>query len=410
MPQGSRERTGRHAGGHGHFPRLQSDIARVGLPTGRRGRAQASTGRDAPGHHCFRDSRLTPEMPRLRRSDWHAPGIERRRRGRRMSYRWASGEPITDKEILDRIAALAIPPAWTDVWICPWPHGHIQAMGTDKAGRRQYRYHDAWRVLQDRRKFERVLAFGSRLPALRSVVEQDLSLAGIPEPRVLAGAVRLLDLGFFRIGGEEYAQENETFGVATLRKDHLTLKAGDLLFDYPAKGSIQRAVTISDPPTFELFQVLKRRRGGGDNLLAYKQGSRWINVKSDDVNAYIRAAADGECSAKDFRTWSATVLGAIELAKASERRPMSTSARKRAASIAVKAVSEYLGNTPSVCRRSYIDPRIIDRFQDGETVAPVLRRLGAAPDMNNREIREEIESAVVELVADEHDHTAAVPA
>jgi DNA topoisomerase-1 len=348
-----------------------------------------------------------PTMPRLRRSDWRAPGITRRRRGRGFSYLWANGESVSDPEILDRIARLAIPPAWTDVWICPWPHGHIQAVGTDKVGRRQYRYHDAWRVLRDRQKFERVLEFGGSLPGLRTVVESDLSLEGVSEPRVLAAAVRLLDLGFFRIGGEQYAQENETFGIATLQKCHVRLSEGEMVFDYPAKGSIRRIVSISDPETFRLIQVLKRRRGGGDNLLAHKKGARWVDVRSDEVNAYIRNAIDGEYSAKDFRTWSATMLGAVELGKAARKGPMSNSARRRASRLAVKAVSEYLGNTPAVCRTSYIDPKVLDRFEGDETIAPTLRHLGPFPDMRDRAVRETIESAVIDLVTDEGSDSAA---
>jgi DNA topoisomerase-1 len=346
-------------------------------------------------------------MPRLRRSDCHAPGISRRRRGRGFSYQWPNRATVTDPEVLARIVALAIPPAWADVWICPWPHGHIQAVGTDNAGRRQYRYHDAWRVLRDRQKFERVLDFGRSLPELRSVVDRDLKLDDLSEPRVLAAAVRLLDLGFFRIGGEQYAQEHDTFGIATLQKSHVILRGSQMVFDYPAKGSIQRIVTVSDTATAELLQSLKRRRGGSDNLLAYKVGGRWRDARSDDVNAYIRQAIDGEFSAKDFRTWSATVLGAVELAKVADSGQASRSTKQRRVRAAVKTVSEYLGNTPAVCRSSYIDPKIIDRFEGGETIARVLKRLGSVPDMNAQGVRESIESAVIDLISEEPSRAAA---
>ena len=340
-------------------------------------------------------------MPRLRRSDCHAPGITRRVRGKGFSYRWGNGAPVTDPEVLDRIRSLAIPPAWVDVWICPWPHGHIQATGTDSAGRRQYRYHDAWRVLRDRQKFERVLEFGQAQPALRSRVAHDLASEGTGRDRVLAGAVRLLDLGFFRVGGEQYAVENETFGIATLHKEHVTLSKGVMTFDYPAKGSIQRVVTISDPSTFELIQTLRRRRGGSDHLLAYKDGRRWVDAKSDDINDYIREAAGGEYSAKDFRTWSGTVLAALELGVAASGQPMSKTARKMASRLAVKAVSEYLGNTPAVCRASYIDPKILDRFDHGESIADTLASFASAADVMNRPAaRQKIEAAVIDLIAD----------
>jgi DNA topoisomerase IB len=231
-------------------------------------------------------------------------------------------------------------------------------------------------------------------------------LEQLAQPRVLAGAVRLLDLGFFRIGGEQYAEENETFGIATMRKDHVRLDGDVMVFDYPAKGSIQRVVTVSDPPSAELIRALKRRRAGSGNLLAYKQRGRWVDVKSDDVNAYIRSILKGDYSAKDFRTWSATVLGAVELARAGQKSPMSTTARQKASRLAVKTVSEYLGNTPAVCRRSYIDPKVLDRFDGGETIAPVLQRLEAA-DINDSVVRESIESAVIDLIADEPSSAAA---
>jgi DNA topoisomerase I len=267
----------------------------------------------------------------------------------------------------------------------------------DNAGRRQYVYHDAWRALRDRQKFERVLEFGRSLPRLRASVERDLGRPGMDRARVLAGAVRLLDLGFFRIGGEEYAQEHETFGIATLRKSHVKLTRGKMVFDYPAKGSVERIVTISDPATYRLLRALKNRRGGED-LFAYKTGSRWVDIRSADVNAYIRDAAGGDFSAKDFRTWSATVLGASELAGQAKAMGGSATARKRAASLVVKRVAGYLGNTPAVCRRSYLDPKVLDRFEGGETIAPDLRKLSEA-DVSD-EARKVVERAVIDLLDD----------
>lgn len=239
-------------------------------------------------------------VPRLRKSDCYGPGISRRRRGKGFSYRWTTGEPVTDPDILRRITGLVLPPAWENVWICPWPHGHIQAIGTDNAGRRQYRYHDVWRVQRDREKFERVQRFGRSLPQLRSVVERDLQAEEMPQTKVLAAAVRLLDLGFFRIGGEEYAEEHETFGVATLLKRHVTLHKNEMVFDYPAKGSIRRTVTVTDAATQEVIRTLKHRRGGSDHLLAYKTRGKWVDIRSDDVNSYIRESAGGDFSAKTF--------------------------------------------------------------------------------------------------------------
>lgn len=315
---------------------------------------------------------------------------------------------MTEPDVLERIRALVIPPAWADVWICPWPHGHIQAIGTDKAGRRQYRYHDAWRVMQDRKKFERVLGFGTALPCLRDAVERDLCLDGFEKGRALACAVRLLDLGFFRVGGEEYAQEHETFGIATLRKSHVTVHGENMVFDYPAKGSVRRVVTVADAQSAQFIKEQKARRTGGRNLLTYQCNGRWSHVKSDEVNTYIRAETGGEFSAKDFRTWAGTVLGAVELAQASAKLPKSKTARARAVSRAVKSVSEYLGNTPAVCRRSYVDPRVVDRFLGGDTIAPALLALGPSPNIRDRSVREAVESAVVDLITEEaHAHPTA---
>lgn len=186
-------------------------------------------------------------MGRLRRSNFSASGISRRRRGRGFSYAYPDGQPVTDPQTLDRIRRLAIPPAWRNVWICQWPNGHIQAVGTDAAGRRQYRYHNEWRARRDREKFERVLEFARILPTVRQVVERDLAEPGLVRSRVLAAIVRLLDVGLFRIGGEEYAEEHETFGVTSLHKTHVRIEEDLLCFDYPAKGSIERMLEVRDP-------------------------------------------------------------------------------------------------------------------------------------------------------------------
>ncbi|HVX23442.1 MAG TPA: hypothetical protein VHB02_19020 [Acidimicrobiales bacterium] len=335
-------------------------------------------------------------MARLRRSDCSAPGISRRRRGKGFSYAQADGTPVTDEETLRRVRGLAVPPAWEEVWICPWPNGHIQAVGTDAAGRRQYRYHDDWRVHRDREKFDRVLAFAGVLPRLRRAVEADLAGDGLGRDRVLATIVRLLDVGFFRIGGEEYAAEHETFGVASLRKEHVTVRDDVMAFDYPAKGSIERRLEVRDPAAREVVATLRRRRSGGPNLFAYKDGRRWVPVHADDVNAYIKAAGDGY-SAKDFRTWSATVLAAAALA-GKEPVPATGTGRRRAVAAAVAAVAEQLGNTPAVCRSSYVDPRVVDRFESGETLRDHLGDLPALDGRMTAEALRSVEKAVVDLI------------
>src|SRR5829696_619592 len=228
-------------------------------------------------------------MPRLRRVDCAIPGISRRRRGRGFEYRDdTTGERIEDEDVIQRIKTLAIPPAWEEVWICADPLGHIQATGIDAAGRKQYRYHDRWRERRDREKFESMEEFARALPRLRKRVKKDLARDGMPRERVLACAARLLDRGFFRIGSEDYAEENDTYGIATMQKRHVTVDGDVVSFDYEAKGGQRRLQAFGDPEVAEVVRLLMRRRGGGEELLAWREGSRWVDVKSRDVNAYVK--------------------------------------------------------------------------------------------------------------------------
>jgi DNA topoisomerase IB len=265
----------------------------------------------------------------LRRSDPSAPGIRRRRCGRGFSYLEADAARITDPRTLARIKALVIPPAWEDVWICADPRGHIQATGTDAAGRRQYRYHDRWREQQDRDKHDRVREFGAALPRIREVAGRHLQARGLTRERVLAAAIRLIDLGFFRPGGEEYAEQNGTFGLATITKDHVTLARRQLVFEYPAKGAKHREQAVAEARVCAVARSLLRRREGGDQLLVYRDGRRSHDVTAADMNDYLREISGGDYTAKDFRTWHATVLAAVGLA-VSERAAISETSRKRA--------------------------------------------------------------------------------
>jgi DNA topoisomerase IB len=307
-------------------------------------------------------------MPRLRRSDCAGEGIARRRHGRGFSYLDASGDKVADEETLERIRALAIPPAWKEVWICAEGNGHIQATGIDEAGRKQYRYHERWQEQASQRKFESVRRFARALPRLRRAVKRDLGLEGMPRERALACAVRLLDRGFFRIGGEEYAEENESYGIATVRREHVSVNDGEAIFDFPAKSGQRRVQSIRDPDALAAIEAMRRRRGGPEDLLAFKDGRRWRDVRSVDVNDYIQQQAGEEFSAKDFRTWNGTVLAAVALAG---EPPQGRPALERAIREAVAEVAELLGNTPAVCRASYIDPRLFDRFRNGQTIAAV---------------------------------------
>src|SRR3954468_24206114 len=280
-------------------------------------------------------------MPRLRRADCSSAGIRRRRRGKGFEYIDQDGTRLTDEETIERIRSLAIPPAWEDVWICPFPMGHIQATGTDARGRKQYRYHDKWRERRDQQKFDEMIDFARALPGMRKRVDEHLESDGMTRERVLASAVRLLDRGFFRVGGEDYAVENESYGLATIHKRHVQLlDEHRLRFDYPAKSGQRRVQSIVDPDVYEIVHELKRRRGGSPELLAYRDGRRWRDLKSADINAYIKEVTGGDFSAKDFRTWNATVLAAMALAVSGQvAAEGSKAARKRAINRAVKEVA-----------------------------------------------------------------------
>ena len=302
-------------------------------------------------------------MTRLRRADCSGPGITRRRAGGGFAYHDSTtGERIGDLETLERIGELGIPPAWKDVWVCPFPNGHLQATGIDAAGRKQYRYHDAWRTRRDAEKFDEMTRFAKVLPKLREQVEADLAATDqLTRERVLACAIRLLDRGFFRVGTEEYT---ESFGLATIRKRHVRIEDDQMVFDYTAKSGQRRIQGIVDPLAQDIVCTLKQRRGGGPELLAYKHGRQWRDLRSDDINDYLKEKTGGDFSAKDFRTWSATVIAALALAVSGPAFGSKTS-RQRAITRAIKETAHYLGNTPAVCRASYIDPRVFDAYRGG---------------------------------------------
>jgi DNA topoisomerase I len=332
---------------------------------------------------------------RLRRTDCSGPGLRRRKQGRGFVYLEPEGERIDDPEVLSRIHELVIPPAWEDVWICPYPGGHIQATGTDAAGRKQYLYHPRWRARRDQEKFDDMVVFARALPALRERVEEALQANDMGREQVLACATRLLDRGFFRVGGEDYAVTNNSYGLATMLKRHVRLSGDVLVFDYPAKHGKRRVQAVIDPMVADVIARLKARSGGGPELLAYKEGRRWVDVRSEDINEYLKATTGEDISAKDFRTWGATVLAAMALAVSGEA-PATKTGRKRAISRAVKEVAHYLGNTPAVARASYIDPRVFDRYRDGKTIAHALPRAGENGD--TPAIQGPIEEAVLDLV------------
>jgi DNA topoisomerase IB len=328
--------------------------------------------------------------------DCNGPGIRRKGAGKGFTYLDEDGTRIADPDVIDRIKALAIPPAWTDVWICSDPSGHIQATGVDAKGRRQYRYHDEWRAARDQEKHDRVLRFARQLPGLRDRVAADLARPGMPKDRVLAAAVRLLELGFFRIGGEAYAEENDTYGLATLRKHHVRVRGHALEFDYDAKSGQHRSCQVVDDEVRAIVTTLRRRRAPADaELLAWKDPQRgWIDIKSSDINEYLQAHIGDEFTAKDFRTWVGTVLAAAHLAAAD---PAETeAAQRRAVAGVVKEVADHLGNTPAVARSAYIDPRVVERFEADDTVGDALADLDVEDLAGG--IPEDLEQAVLDLI------------
>jgi DNA topoisomerase IB len=335
-------------------------------------------------------------VTRLRRVSCDGPGLRRRRRGSSFGYTYLDGTPVTDLEVLQRIRDLAIPPAWKDVWICPHPRGHLQAVGTDARGRRQYLYHPAWRQRRDEEKHRRVVLVAARLPQARDVVAEQLAGREVGRERVLACAFRLLDLGFFRVGGDDYAEENGSFGLSTLRREHVKIhRGGGLTFAYTGKHGIARTITLHDPAAHAVVSRLARRQHAREHLFGWpspRSPAGWHDMSAADVNDYVRELL-GDATAKDFRTWHATVLAAVALAVSTSTLPSPT-ARKRAVARAMREVSTYLGNTPAVCRASYVDPRLVDLFHDGRTICGVLSQVAKAPGPSP-----EVEGAVLELLA-----------
>jgi DNA topoisomerase I len=327
---------------------------------------------------------------RLRRSELGKPGYARRRAGQGFRYLDSPGSVVKDAETVARIKALVIPPAWTDVWICTDPRGHIQATGVDAAGRKQYLYHRVWRSTRDEAKFDHALEVAGKLPEMRDRLRRDLTHErGLTRARVLAAVVALLDIGMFRVGGDEYAQRDKdpSYGLSTLRPEHVRTRGGCMVLEFPGKGGVEHATSVDDGEVCAVLRDLKRRRQGEQRLFAYWNRStrRWHEVRADQINAYLKEISGEQMTAKDFRTWQGTVKAAEELAAEG---PQPTRAkRKKAVSTATKEVAELLGNTPAVARASYVDPRVIDLYHEGKVAE-------AAPG-------ETSEEAVLELLTED---------
>ncbi|EHR49346.1 topoisomerase IB [Saccharomonospora marina XMU15] len=332
---------------------------------------------------------------RLHRSDLSRPGIRRRRSGKGFRYVQPDGSPLRDEDTAARIRGLAIPPAWRGVWICPRPDGHIQAIGVDGAGRRQYLYHSQWRRARDEEKHKRVAALGAILPRLRARLREQLDAPGLGRERVLAAALRMIDRGVFRVGHEQYAEDNGSRGAATLLRDHVRIRRDELTFRFPAKGGAVATATLPDEQLAAVLTALRRRRTADPRLLAYRTANGWRNVRAEDVNERFKELAGEDFTVKDLRTWNATVLAAVGLGGTEP--PSSQRATKRAISAVLRDVADELGNTPAVARRSYVDPRVITAFTDGLTIRSAVRRVGQH-GLNDDDTRAHLERAVLRLL------------
>ena len=322
------------------------------------------------------------------------PGITRTLHGTRVTYRDANGRVVKDKATLARIKSIVIPPAWTDVWICPHADGHIQATGRDARRRKQYRYHPRWQQVRDAAKYGRLLAFGRALPTLRKRVMRDLQAAPLSRERVLATVVRLLETTLIRVGNEEYARNNQSFGLTTLRDRHVTVSQDRLRFRFRAKSGIWQEITLQDG---RLARTVKRCQDlPGQVLFQYvdRDGTRQ-RVTSDDVNAYLREVTGDAFTAKDFRTWAGTVLAAAALQELDQ--VDSATGRKKNVAHAVETVAKQLGNTRAVCRRCYIHPAILDHYLDGATVDVIRERAASLIVKGGRHLSRE-ETAVLALL------------
>jgi len=341
---------------------------------------------------------------RLRRSDLAKPGYGRRRSGKGFSYRDVDGSALTDAGAIERIKALVIPPAWRDVWICTDPRGHIQATGIDAAGRKQYLYHADWRTARDEEKFDHALEVAERLPKIRDRLCADLTAGrGLTRARVLAAIVRLLDMGMFRVGSDQYAaRENDpSFGLSTLKPSHVRTRGGCVLLEFRGKSGVQHQGSVDDGEVCSVLKDLKRRRRGENRLFAYwdPAARRGQDIHADMINDYLREISGEQMTAKDFRTWHGTVKAAEELAAVG---PQPTEAkRKKAVSHAMKEVAELLGNTPAVARASYVDPRVIERYEQGQVVTPPAGDTPEDPAADASTGDSSVEAEVLELLTDD---------
>lgn len=333
------------------------------------------------------DAREAADEAGLRYVSDEAPGISRRRSGSGFGYRLPKGGAVTDKATLQRIRALAIPPAWTQVWICPQPDGHVQATGRDQKGRKQYRYHPRWREVRDAAKYGHMVAFAQALPAIRARVDADMRRAGLPREKVLATIVHLLEATLIRVGNDDYAKQNRSYGLTTLQARHVAVEGAQLRFRFKGKSGKTWQLAVQDRRVARIVRACQELPG--QELFQYRDSDGGLHdVTSADVNAYLREVAGIAVTAKDFRTWAGTVLAALAL---QEVQGFDTqAAAKRNIRAAIERVASRLGNTPTICRKCYVHPAVLDCYLDGSLVLEIAA-----------EAREELQEELTSLPPEE---------
>ena len=345
-------------------------------------------------HEIVKDPVDSAKAAGLRYVNDTMPGFRREKKGEEFVYIGLDGQPITDEATVSRIRQLGIPPAYTDVWICPRPNGHLQATGRDARSRKQYRYHPRWRSVRDETKYDRMLAFGAALPAIRAQVDKDLALRGLPRRKVLATVIRLLETTLIRIGNVEYAKTNKSFGLTTMRDRHVTVEGATISFSFRGKSGKDWSLSIKDR---RLAHIVKSCRDiPGYELFQYlDESDQRQTIDSADVNEYLKELTNQDFSAKDFRTWAGTVLAALALQefKVFDKE---TEAKKNVVN-AIKSVSEQLGNTPSICRKCYIHPAVIDAYLEG-TMLESLQQITSQELIDNLHDLKPEEAAVMTLL------------
>lgn len=318
------------------------------------------------------------------------PGIRRIRCGKGFRYRNPDGSPVKDAETLARIKSLVIPPAWKNVWICTSPKGHLQATGRDAKGRKQSRYHPRWREVRDETKYERMLAFGAALPAIRERVEHDLAIPGLPRRKVLATVVRLMETTYIRVGNEEYARENHSYGLTTLRNRHVNVDGSTVTFKFQGKSGIRHSIDLTDR---RLAKIIKRCQDiPGYELFQYEDSEGRHSIDSADVNEYLKEVSGHDFTAKDFRTWAGTVLACAALRELANFE--SESQAKKNVVQAIDVVAERLGNTRAVCRKCYIHPAVLDGYMGGTMAKLIEKQIEADRNENAKGLRTEEEVLV----------------